>query len=284
MPYVPTIRARRLAHELRRLREERKITMEHLAEKIGWEQSKISRVENARSRTTGGDVMELCSVYGIEGEQLDELVRLARESRIRGWWHPYQDVLKEGFSDFLSFEAAATTCRGFEVSVVPGLFQTAEYARALFRSSTGLTDEQIDRSVRVRLARQERLTNGENPLDVWQILDESALRRLVGDPGMMKVQFQHLLELGQLSNVSLQVLPFAAGVHAAIDGPFVLLGFESYPDIWYLENLRGGIFLEEPDQTRDGSIVFDHLRSAALNTSSSAAMISEAIDQLSAGH
>jgi hypothetical protein len=99
----------------------------------------------------------------------------------------------------------------------------------------------------------------------------------------MKGQLEHLLELGQLANVSLQILPFTAGVHAAIDGPFALLGFESYPDILYLENLLGGIFLEEPEQTRGGGIVFDHLRSAALNTSSSAAMISDAIDQLSAG-
>ena len=283
MPYVPTIRARRLAHELRRLREERKITMELLADKIGWEQSKISRVENARSRTTGGDVMELCSVFGIEGEQLDELVRLARESRIRGWWHPYQDVLKEGFSDFLSFEADAITYRGYETPLVPGLFQTAAYARAVYRSSTRLTDEQIERSVQVRLARRARLTSGDGPLNVWYVLDESALRRIVGDHDVMREQLEHLLELGERPNVSIQIMPFSAGVHAAIDGSFALLGFDSYPDILYLENLRGGIFLEEPEQTTDASIVFEHVRSAALNTSGSATLIREAIEQPSSG-
>lgn len=281
MPYVPTVRARRLAHELRRLREEHRITMEQLADKIGWEQSKISRVENARSRTTGGDVMELCSAFGITGEQLDELVRLARESRIRGWWHPYQDVLKEGFSDFLSFEAEAVTYRGFEASVIPGLFQTAAYATAILRGSSTRTDEQTDRGVQVRLARQKRLTDADNRLNVWYVLDEAALQRIVGDRDIMRAQLEHLLELGQLQNVSLQILPFAAGVHAAIDGPFALLGFDGYPDILYLENLRGGIFLEEQEQVIDGSIVFDHLRSAAMNTSSSAEMIRGAIDQLS---
>jgi len=280
MPYVPTVRGRRLAHELRRIRERAGLSGEQAARALGWDQSKISRMETARMRITSGEVVALCEVYAVEGEEREELVQLAREARLQGWWHPYRDVLKPGFSQFLSFEAEALTYRSYEAQVIPGLFQTGDYARAVLRGTRSRTPEEIERGVRVRLARQERVTRSTDPLHVWQIIEEGALLRMVGGPKTMREQLEHLLELGSLANVSLQVLPFTAGVHAAIDGPFVLLTFGGYPDVLYMEHLLGCVYLENPEETTAAKMIFDHLRAAALNTGDSAALIRDRIKEI----
>jgi hypothetical protein len=237
-------------------------------------------METARMRITSGEVMELCEAYSVGGEERDELVRLAREARRQGWWHPYRDVLKAGFSQFLSFEAEAVTYRSYEAQVIPGLLQTGEYARAVLFGSRVRSSEEAERAVRVRLARQARVTAAQDPLNVWQIVEEAALHRMVGGPQTMREQLGHLLELGELANVSLQVLPYKAGVHAAIDGPFVLLTFNGYPDVLYLEHLMGCLYLEEPDETGAAELIFDHLRAAALNTGDSAALIRDVTERI----
>ncbi|PZG34434.1 transcriptional regulator [Spongiactinospora gelatinilytica] len=280
MAYVPTVRGRRLAHEIRRIREAAGLSGEQAARLAGWDQSKISRMENARMRITSGEVMELCEIYTVTAEERTELVRLAREARRQGWWHPYRAVLKTGFTQFLGFEAEAATYRGYDAQVIPGLFQTGDYARAVLLGSRQVSSEEADRAVRVRLGRQARLTAGTSPLNVWQIVEEAALRRVVGGPAIMRAQLRRLLELGELANVSLQVLPFTAGVHAAIDGSFVLLTFDGYPDVLYLEHLMGCVYLEEPEETRRATLVFDHLRASALNTGDSANLIRDMTDSL----
>ncbi|MDF5753958.1 helix-turn-helix transcriptional regulator [Spongiactinospora sp. TRM90649] len=280
MPYVPTVRGRRLAHEIRRIREAAGLSGEQAARRLGWDQSKISRMENARMRITSGEVMELCEVYSVTAEEREELVRLAREARRQGWWHPYRAVLKTGFGQFLGFEAEAATYRSYDAQVVPGLFQTGDYARAALLGSRRGGSDDADRAVQVRLARQARVTASDRPLNVWQIVEEAALRRVVGGPAIMRGQFRRLLELGELANVSLQVLPLTAGVHAAIDGSFVLLTFDGYPDVLYLEHLMGCVYLEEPEETHAASLVFDHLRAAALNTGDSASLIRDLSDSL----
>lgn len=279
MPYIPTVRGRRLAHELRKIRERAGLSGEQAARALGWDQSKISRMETARMRITSGEVIAMCEVYGVDGEERAELVRLARESRRQGWWHPYRAVLKPGFSQFLNFEAEALAYRSYEAQVIPGLFQTGDYARAVLRGSRSRTPEETERGVQVRLARQERITRSVDPLNVWQIVEEGALRRVVGGPDTMREQLGHLLELGALANVSLQVLPFTAGVHAAIDGPFVLLTFGGYPDVLYLEHLMGCVYLEDPAQTTAAKLVFDHLRASALNTGDSAVLIRDLMEK-----
>ncbi|RSN71687.1 MULTISPECIES: helix-turn-helix domain-containing protein [Actinomadura] len=273
MPYTATVRGRRLARELRKLRQEAKLSGDQVARELEWEQSKISRMENAKMRITSGEVMELLELYGITGDKRTELVQLAREARKKGWWHSYEDVLSTGFSDYLAFESEALTYRTFQSQLIPGILQTADYARAIFRGARPRTTEEIERAVEARLARQERLTTSTNPLHARLVIDESTLHRSVGDTTVMRAQLRRVLELGELANVSVQVLPFEAGVHAAIDGPFTLLTFKRYPEVLYMEHFMGWIYLEKPSETERSNVVFDHLTASALNTSKSARLI-----------
>lgn len=281
MPYTPTIGGRQLARELRHLREQAGMTGEEAAKALSWEQSKISRTENAKMRVTAGEVMELCEAYSVGDEKRTQLVQLARSARKKGWWHDYGDYVKKGFIDYLAFEAEAVTYRSFANYVIPGIFQTEDYARAIFRGSQPRTDEEIQSGVDVRLARQKRIVGTNAPLNVWTIIDEGAIRRVIDSPSVMREQLDYLIELGELAHVSIQVLPYRAGVHAAIDGPFVLLTFNGYPELFYVEHLMGCVYLEKPAETGQGNLVFDHLRSTALNTSESAKLIREVVRQFS---
>lgn len=279
MPYTPTISGRQLARELRQLREKTEMTGEHAATKIGWEQSKISRMETGKMRITSGEVMELCEAYGVDGEQRDRLVALARHARQRDWWHAYGDIVKKGFVDYLGFEAEAQSYRGYEPQLIPGILQIEPYARAVFRGGKPRTPEEITRNVEVRLARQKRLRTSENPLQVWTVIDEAALDRMIDGRDVMGRQLEHLLEAAELGNVSIQVLPYQAGVHAAIDGSFVILTFDGYPDLLYIEHLMGCVYLERSSETTRGSAIFDHLRSTALNTGDSTVLIRKKLEK-----
>lgn len=281
MPYTPTVRGRQLARELRHLRERAGMTGEQAAAKMSWEQSKISRMETAKMRITSGEVMELCETYGVDGTKRDQLVLLARSARQQDWWREYSDYLKKGFIDFLAFEAEARTSCGYEAQVIPGILQCGEYARAILLGSQPRRSDEVDRGVEVRLARQQRVTQSDDPMHVWAVIDEAVLHRVVERPEVMVAQLKHLLDLGELGNVSIQVLPYRAGIHAAIDGPFVLLTFDGYPDLLYIEHLVGCVYLEKPSDTDQGRLIFDHLRSAALNTGDSSALIREQVKQLS---
>jgi len=283
MPYTPTVRGRQLARELRHLREQSGMTGEQVAAKMSWEQSKISRMETAKMRITSGEVMELCETYGVDGGKRDQLVLLARSARQRDWWREYSDKVKKGFIDFLAFEAEARTSCGYEAQVIPGILQCAEYARAILLGAQARPSEggEVDAGVEIRLARQKRVTQSDDPLNVWAVIDEAVLHRVVERPSVMLKQLEHLLYLGELGNVSIQVLPYRAGIHAAIDGPFVLLTFDGYPDLLYIEHLVGCVYLEKPADTEQGRLIFDHLRSAAFNTSDSAVLIRNKVKELS---
>jgi transcriptional regulator with XRE-family HTH domain len=281
MPYTPTVRGRQLARELRHLREQTGMTGEQAAAKMSWEQSKISRMETAKMRITSGEVMELCETYGIDGDKRDQLIVLARSARQQDWWREYSDYVKKGFIDFLAFEAEARTSCGYEAQVIPGILQCEEYARAILLGSQPRPSDEVDRGVEVRLARQQRVTQSADPLNVWAVIDEAVLHRALERPEVMVTQLEHLLYLGELGNVSIQVLPYRAGIHAAIDGPFVLLTFDGYPDLLYIEHLVGCVYLEKPSETDKGRLIFEHLRSAAMNTGDSAAMIRDQVKKLS---
>jgi hypothetical protein len=257
------------------------MTGEQAAAKMSWEQSKISRMETAKMRITSGEVMELCETYDVDGTKRDQLVLLARSARQQDWWREYSDYLKKGFIDFLAFEAEARTSCGYEAQVIPGILQCGEYARAILLGSQPRRSDEVDRGVEVRLARQQRVTQSDDPMHVWAVIDEAVLHRVVERPEVMVAQLKHLLDLGELGNVSIQVLPYRAGIHAAIDGPFVLLTFDGYPDLLYIEHLVGCVYLEKPSDTDQGRLIFDHLRSAALNTGDSSALIREQVKQLS---
>lgn len=280
----PTVKRRRLAAELRAYRDRAGLTIEEVAQRLEWSTAKISRIENARVSVLPRDVKFLLGVYGVEdnGEEWETLLALARESRQKGWWHAYGDAIPEGFDTYVGLEADATTLRTYESEYVPGLLQTADYAHAVIRA-TMLTasDEEIERHVAVRMVRQERLTGPGAP-ETWAVISEAVIRRVVGGGPVMRAQLSRLAETSKQPNVTLQVLPFSVGAHAGMDGAFMILGFPAPadPDVTYVHYYTGTLYLEKPDDLARYTLMFDHLRAAALPVGQSRDLIARARDEL----
>jgi transcriptional regulator with XRE-family HTH domain len=270
----PTVRRRRLGAELRRRRDAAGVTIDVVAERLECSASKVSRIETGHTTATPRDVRDMLEIYGVTGPEADELVQIAREARQKGWWHPYSTVLTGAY---VGFEAAARSVRAYEQQVVPGLLQTADYARAMIRAARpDITDEDVAHRVHVRLKRQSLLTQ-EDQIDVWAVLDEAVLSRPVGGDEVMRAQLHRLVEAADLPNVTLQVLPFEVGAHAGMDGTFTILDFPepSDADVVYAENATGGLFLEKSEELRKYIFIFDHIRAAALTPEESVAMIAK---------
>jgi len=259
----PTIRRRRLGLELRRLREAAGITIETVAERLECSSSKISRIETGHTGATPRDVRDMLTVYGISGETAENLVQVAREARQKGWWHLYGTVLTTAY---VGLEAAASDIYAYEGHVVPGLLQIDEYAREMIvKGRPDIGQDELERRVHVRMARQSLLSQ-DDPLRLWVVLDEAVFHRPVGGPAVMRKQIDHLAMVADLPNVSLQVLPFAVGAHAGMDGSFTVLCYEdpADPDVVLAENAAGGLFLEKDEELRRYRFIFDHLRASAL--------------------
>lgn len=270
----PTVRRRRLALELRRLREAARLTCEEVAERLECSASKISRVETGRVSVSPRDVRDMLEIYGTPEEQRESLVQLARESRQKGWWHAYGDSVQPHFGTYLGLESAASEIRIYEVNMIPGLLQTEDYARTVI--TAGMVNSprpDIERRVALGVERQ-RLTKSSPP-KVWTVLDEAALRRQVGGPEVMRAQLEYLRELAGLRNVSLQVIPFGGGAHPGMGRPFVILVFgESVdPDVVYLEDLTSALWVEDVNQVDRYNVLFNHLQATALSFDDSAALI-----------
>lgn len=277
----PTIRRRRLASELRRLREAAELTIDEVGEKLECSASKVSRIETGHVGVTPRDARDMLELYGITGDEREALVQLAREARKPGWWHAYKEVFT---GTFVGLEADASSLRAFQALLVPGLLQTETYARAVIRAMRPDSDEsEIQRRVAARTARQQLLSD-PNPPEYWAVIDEAVLHRMVGGPEVMAKQAQRLLELGQLPHVTIQVVPFTAGAHPGMEGPFLILGFpeQADPDVVYVDSTSGGFFLELPPDVRRYSLMFDHLRAAALKPDDSLALIAQAAERYSA--
>ena len=264
----PTVKRRRLAAELRHLREAAGLTIDEVAERLEWSTAKISRIENARVSVLPRDVKFLLTVYGLTGtdDSWDVLTSLARESRQKGWWQQHGEAVPDWFEVFVGLEAEATTISGYEAEFVPGVLQTKEYARAVHRAQlVTATADEIDRLVRVRLARQELLISEDAP-QLWLVLNEAVILRAVGGRDTMRAQLERLIEASSLPNVTLQIVPFSAGAHPAMDGSFKLLSFRepTDPNIVYIEYHTGALYLEKRADVSRYSLMFDHLRAAAL--------------------
>jgi transcriptional regulator with XRE-family HTH domain len=276
----PTVRRRRLALELRRLREAARLTCEEVAEHLECSASKISRVETGRVSVSPRDVRDMLEIYGVSGQERDSLVQLARDSRQKGWWHAYSDTINPQFATYVGLESAASEIRVYEVSLIPSLLQTEDYARAIITSGImNGTGEEMERSVALRMARQPALTRDDDPPLLWTVLDEAALRRRVGGSELMRAQLEHVLELSSLKNVALQVIPFGAGAHPAMGRPFVILVFPERidPDVVYLEDLTSAFYLEDVDEVDRYNVFFNHLRATALSFDESAALITSVL-------
>jgi transcriptional regulator with XRE-family HTH domain len=278
----PTALRIALGAQLRRLREESHITVADAAEAIRATHSKISRLERGRSGAKQRDVADLLSLYGMTDEaQREELLALARQANTPGWWQPYNDVLPSWFELYLGLEKAASIIRLYEVQFVHGLLQTEDYARAIILiANAHASRDEIDRRVSVRMKRQQLLTQPDAP-QVWAVLDEAALRRWPAGPEVMRAQLEHLLQVTELPNVTLQVVPFDVGPHAAAGGPFTILRFPEpdLPDMVYLEQLNSAVYLDHPDDVIDYVTVMDQLAVRARTGPDSKDMISALLKQ-----
>jgi transcriptional regulator with XRE-family HTH domain len=250
-----------LGGQLRRLREARGLTRQNAGDAIRASDSKISRLELGRVAFKERDVADLLTLYGVDPEKRDVLLALAREANNPGWWHKYSDIVPDWFELYVGLEQAASLIRTYEVQFVPGLLQTESYARAVTRLGHGrVSAEEIERRVDLRMRRQELLTRPGAPT-LWAVLDEAVLRRPLDGPEVMRAQVRHLVEVAGLPNVTVQVVPFRVGGHAAAGGPFSILRFSEpqLPDLVYLEQLTSAIYLDKRDEADDYMAVMDRL-------------------------
>ncbi|MDF3148748.1 MULTISPECIES: helix-turn-helix transcriptional regulator [unclassified Streptomyces] len=274
MQHGPAVRRRKLGAELRALRTGAGLTSGEAARLVGWHQSKVSRIETGASGVKPADVRLLLDAYGVQDSQLRELLVVLAGSDEGGgrhhWWHAYRGVLPPTYRDFISLESQASAMRTLETSVVPGLLQTPEYARAVTRAAVGglddAADERLDALVAVRLARQDVL-HADPPLHLSAVLDEAVLRREIGGPEVMARQLRRLMEAARLPQVRLQVLPFAAGEHVGITGPFVIFSFSrtSDLDVVVLDHLTSSLYLERKEDLQAYTEAFNTLRIHALS-------------------
>ncbi|GIH71281.1 helix-turn-helix domain-containing protein [Sphaerimonospora thailandensis] len=278
----PTVRRRRLAAELRRLRERAEMTIEQVAERLGWSATKVSRIETSRVGVALKDVERLVDLYEVDDAKRKELLDLARDAQKKGWWHAYGDLPSE-YATYIGLEDEAASMRSFAPSVIPGILQTEDYARAIIRSALmGLSSPaEVERRVEVRMARQALLTQDE-PLRLWTILDEAVIRRTIGSPADMRAQLGRLLELVDLPNITVQVLPFAAGAHPGTNGAFQILEFPepAHPDVVSLENFTGSLYVEQETDVYRYTVMFDHLRAKALDPDQSRSVLTETMTGL----
>lgn len=244
----PTVLRMLLGSQLRQLREKKGVSRSAAGWEIRGSESKISRMELGKVGFKERDVKDLLTLYGVTDEdQRAALLSLAREANTPGWWHRFNDILPNWFEPYLGLESAANRIRTYEVQFVPGLLQTADYARAVIQLGHGSAPaDEIDRRVAIRLERQRILARNDPPR-LWAVVDEGALRRPIGGPHVMRDQMLALIEHTKRSDIRLQVLPFEAGGHAAAGGPFTLLRFpeQDLPDIVYLEQLTSALYLDK---------------------------------------
>ncbi|GAA2441648.1 helix-turn-helix transcriptional regulator [Streptomyces glaucus] len=271
MQHGPAVRRRKLGAELRALRAAAGLTSGEAARLVGWHQSKVSRIETGTSGVKPADVRLLLDAYAVRDAQLRDLLLVLAGSDAGGgrhhWWHAYRGVLPPTYRDFISLESQATAMRTLETTVVPGLLQTSEYARAVTRAAVdGLSEDRLDTLVEVRLARQDVL-RADPPLRLSAVLDEAVLRREVGGPGVMTRQLTRLVEAARLPQVRLQVLPFGAGAHIGVTGSFVIFSFSSTSDldVVVLDHLTSSLYLERKEDLEAYTEAFDALRIHALS-------------------
>jgi transcriptional regulator with XRE-family HTH domain len=264
----PTVRRMLIGAQLRRLRTEQGISREEAGEAIRASEWKIHRLENGQVSFKERDVIDLLRLYGVaDPGEVAAFVILAREANQPGWWHHYGDVLPQWFRAYVDLESAAVLIRSYEAQFVPGLLQTEEYMRAVIQGALlDDTPDVAEQRVQLRLTRQKLLDREDAPR-LWAVVDEAALRRPVGSREVMRTQLERLIEAAELPNVTLQVLPFAAGAHPAMVGAFSILRFPEpeLPDVVYLEHLTNALYLEKREDVEEYLHVIDTicLRAAA---------------------
>lgn len=265
----PTVRHRRLGRELRRLREEAGLTPEQAAQHLGWSRSKVNRIEIARIKVTLSDIASACDLYGADSDTRATLVQLGREANQRGWWAAYSDVFA---GSYVALEAEAAVIRKWEPLLVPGLFQTEDYARAIISERPGLDEAELQRRVAARMQRKVALLNSKPTVHV--LIDETALRRPIGSARIMANQLGDLAQMSSWPTVTIQVVPLAVASHAGLNGAFSIFSFdEGDPDVAYAGGPAGEAYLEDAAQVHGLTLDFERLLRKALTPEESVALI-----------
>jgi transcriptional regulator with XRE-family HTH domain len=275
--HTPTVRLRRLAAELRRLRASAELSRETVSEQTGINGATLYRIETARTRPQMRTLTALIKLYGVEPAQRDYLTALCRDAATQGWLRPHHSDLPEEYTAYISFEDEASSVSNYESLFIPGLLQTEDYAASVIQGVLPTaTPTEVEDRVTARIERQQVLTRSE-PLKLWAIVDEAALRRMVGGEAVMKRQLTALNEAMTTPNVTLQVIRFGVGAHPGMPGSFVLMKFVDPmdTDLIYIDSMAGDLFLESDADVRRYTAIFDVLRAVALSPGDSATLIAQ---------
>ena len=281
----PTVPRRQLGRHLRALRNQAKLTTKLAAQALEWSEPKLWRIETGQTALRSLDVEAMCRVYGASAEVTQGLMVLARETRAVGWWHIRDDVIPDWLDLYLGLEEAASRLQWYDSELVPGLLQTAGYARTVITADQpDLGGEEVTRRVQARLARQALLIRVTAPLSAEVLLGEAVLRRPVGGPQVMAEQLDRLADAALLPNVTIRVVPLRAGLHRGVlSGPFAILRFpvngdgqESEPPVVYVPGFTGALYLEQPTEIRRYQEVYAGIAAAALDEPASCALIRQA--------
>jgi transcriptional regulator with XRE-family HTH domain len=260
----PTLRRRELAGRLRELRKQAGLTVDDVARELLCSPPKISRIETGTRSPSLRDVRDLCVLYQVDDAEQTRLMTIAREAKQQGWWHKFDDL---AIDSLIGLEIEAKRISSYESCVIPWAFQTEDYARAVLKGILPRIDDRVlEERVTARMTRQE-LLRSTNPPHLWSLIDESALRRVVGDSQLMREQLGQVLKAAAAPNITMQVVPFEAGAHPGLDNTFMLLEFDSsvQSPVAYVENLAGTFYLERDSEIMRYREVLEHLRACALS-------------------
>jgi len=282
----PLVQRRRLRSELRSAREAKGLTQDQVAHEMDWSLSKIIRIEGASSSISANDLKALLSLYGItESERVDSLLALAKAGRERSWWSAYRDVAPSLLLQLIEYESVASAIRQFETLFIPGILQTEEYARAVIQNyydDEGPGSDKLRALVELRV-RREGLLNSEHSPSFNFMLDEAAVSRLVGGSSVMRSQLRRLIAVDEKPNVTVEIVPFSAGLHPGMRGPFEIIEFVDPldKDIVFVETPRGDIISDDPKETKSYRDAFDRLEKASLGPRDSLALLARIAEEMS---
>jgi transcriptional regulator with XRE-family HTH domain len=284
-----TVPRRQLGRYLRELRNQQRLTVRAAAERLEWSEAKIWRIETGQTSLRSLDVEAVCRVYGAPADLTEALMGLAKETKAKGWWHAYGDVVPEWFDVYIGLEEAASEISSYDSELVPGLFQSEDYARTVIKAhNPGVDEEEIDRRVRLRIARQALILRATAPPQLRVILNEGILHCPVGSSMIMRRQLERLAEMTDLPNVSLRVVPFSAGMYEGLlTGPFIMLRFprngdgsDSEPPTVYVEGFTGALYLDKQHEFERYGTAFERICAASLDEAGAKQLIYRAAKEL----
>lgn len=280
---VLTVQLRRLAVLLHEMREEAEISKETVSARTGINVTTLYRIETAQARPQRRTLMAMLDLYGATEERRADVLKLLQEAQKPGMSRPFEAAVSEVYAAYINFETEALSARLFSTSFIPGLLQTERYAWAVLDTAMPKVESSvIEQRLRARVERAKILARADDPLELWVVLDEAAIRRVVGGPDVMREQLDRLTADCEKRNVILQVLPFDSGAHPAMVGSFVVLDFPNPadPELVYVEGIAGDDIVEGHNEIRRFGVMFDQLRAMALSPRDSAALIADAAAKL----